>query len=364
MTKSVRVMHIVSKLSTYGAENLVAQLAEKLAERHVEVCVLTVYDSGPNKRGNVFRGPTFSARRRSRWDLAFFPRMVGVIRAWRPTIVHTHVHNGKYWGRLAAIAAGVPHIVHTEHNSDFRAGALERLSNRILHKASARIVAFSPAHAQALAAAEKLSSEKIAIIANGIARFEPGDRLRARRRLGIADGEKAIFTVGRLEPVKNQQLAIAALKHLPDTLLARTKLFVVGDGVDQVALRRIAHDAGVDERVIFLGYRNDVRVLLEGADALLVTSLNEAMPLSVIEAIVAGVPIVSTPWHGVEAMVNDRIGRIAAGWSAPEVASALCSVLEGGAPTEGFDRARTMARSSYDIALTAQRHIELYEALI
>ena len=356
-------MHVVSKLSTYGAENLVAQLAEKLAERNVEVCVLTVYDSPANEGRNAFHGQIFSARRRSRWDLAFFPRMVAAIRAWRPTIVHTHVHNGKYWGRLAAIAAGVPHIVHTEHNSDFRAGALEKLSNRILHKASARIVTFSPAHANALASSERVAHEKIAIIANGIAPFEPGDRLRTRQHLGLTGSQKAVFTVGRLEPVKNQQLAIGALKYLPEALLARTKLFVIGDGVDHGVLRRLARDAGVDERVIFLGYRNDVRALLEGADALLVTSLNEAMPLSVIEAIVAGVPIVSTPWHGVEAMVHDGIGRVASGWSPPEVASALRSVLENAAATEGFDRARTMARSSYDIALTAQRHIELYEGL-
>ena len=364
MRRPIRVMHVVSKLSTYGAENLVAQLAENLANRGVEVSVLTVYDAAPNQTPAVFHGAIFSANRLHRWDAKFFWRMVRLMRAWRPAIVHTHVHNGKYWGRLAAIAAGVPHIIHTEHNSDFRAGMLERLSNSVLHHASTRIVAFSQPHANALASAERVSADKISIIANGIERRARGDRQRSRELLGLAENKRAIFVVGRLEAVKNQRLAILALRHLPGDLLERTKLFIVGDGADRSALQRLARDEGLDGNVVFLGYRNDVRALLEGADVLLVTSLNEAMPLSVIEAIAAGVPIVTTPWHGVETMVHDGIGWISSGWSPPEIADVLRCVLRDGATSERPQGEATIAKSRYDIAATAQRHIELYEALV
>ena len=359
----LRIMHVVSKLSTYGAEHLVAELAQKLAEHNVEVSVLTVYDSPPSTNASAFRGPIFSARRRHRWDAAFFFRMVGLMRAWQPTVVHTHSHNGKYWGRLAAIASGVPRIVHTEHNSDFRAGVLERITNRLLHRASARVVAFSEPHASALARKERLERAKIAIIPNGIAAEERGNPQKARMMLGLTERDRAIFLVGRLDPVKNQALAIRALGELPPNVADRIRLFIVGDGGERAALESLARDEGVDDRVTFLGYRSDVRPLLAAADALLVTSRNEAMPLSVIEAIAAGIPVVTTPWYGVEAIVRDGVGSIASGWSPREVADALFRSLESGSTSRTDNGAVSGAQFPYDIALTAQRHIELYEAL-
>ena len=363
--RTMRIMHVVSNLSTYGAENFVAQLAAELSDRAVPVSVLTVYDTPAASRSAVFTGPIFSAQRRNSRDFGFFFRMVKLIKTWKPTIVHTHVHNGKYWGRLAAIAAGVPHIVHTEHNSDFRAGTLERCANRIFHRATDRVIAFSRSHASALASAERLSESKIAVIPNGIRHARSADRQRPRAALALNEAERAVFVVGRLEAVKNQELAILSLRHLPPELRARTRLFIIGNGIDESKLRTLVAQQHLEEQVTFLGFRPDVRELLPAADALLVVSLNEAMPLSVIEAMTAAVPVVSTPWNGVHEILGDAPAWISDGWEPAEVAAALKDALrDSSGLRDRLHDARELARRHYDIGVTTRRHIGLYEALV
>ena len=358
-------MHVIAHLSTYGAENLVAQLAARLDERGVEVSVLTVQDAPATSRSAVFRGPVFSAGRRHSRDFAFFFRMVRAMRRWRPGIVHTHTHNGKYWGRLAAIVAGVPRIVHTEHNSDFQASLIEKLGNRVLHSATARVVAFSEPHAQALARAERISPKKIAIIANGIEQTVPLPRDAARARLQITADDIAVFAIGRMQPVKNHRLALLSLCDLPATLAERAKLLILGEGYEETALRKLARELGLQDRVSFCGFRPDARELLSGADALLVTSWNEAMPLCVIEAMAARVPVVSTPWSGVEAVLPPSAGWISEGWAPQQVARALARALyDARNGSTRPDAARDLASLHYNISVTADRHAELYEALL
>src|ERR1700712_2323432 len=109
----MRVLHVIADLGTYGAERLLALLLNNLHDPELELAVMTVYSS-PEGAAEL-NVPVLDAARRGRYDLGFFPRMVGMMRRWKPDLVHTHMHNGKYWGRLAAVASGVPVIVHTEH---------------------------------------------------------------------------------------------------------------------------------------------------------------------------------------------------------------------------------------------------------
>ena len=95
----------------------------------------------------------------------------------------------------------------------------------------------------------------------------------------------------------------------------RTVLFFAGSGKEEVVLRGLAFALHIGEQVRFLGYRNDVPELLAGADLLLMTSWFEGMPLTLLEAMLAGVPIVSTPWLGARNMLAD--GRY--GFLTPEL---------------------------------------------
>ena len=109
-----------------------------------------------------------------------------MMRRCKPDVVHTHMHNGKYWGRLAALAAGVPAIVHTEHNSEFGAPRAFRPLGRLLAARTTAFVAFSQTHRAALAADEAIPLERIAVIPNGIELAPPAPGARARARAALA----------------------------------------------------------------------------------------------------------------------------------------------------------------------------------
>src|SRR5581483_7741638 len=101
----MRVMHVLPTLTGGGAENFVASLTPHLNDRGMACSVMTIYPSETPREVSVLRAPEVLAIERSgRYDAGFFPRMIAAMRAWKPTVVHTHMHNGKYWGRLAALA--------------------------------------------------------------------------------------------------------------------------------------------------------------------------------------------------------------------------------------------------------------------
>lgn len=354
------VLQIVGSLDSYGAENFVSLLSRELDRLGISVAILTVRGE-PRNLGSV---PVLSAQRRSRWDLAFFARMVRIIREQKPTVVHTHGYHGKLWGRLAARAAGVHNIVHTEHNSDLRSQAVQRVVNRILHRSTGAVVTFSEGLAARVAREDNVPRDRIVVIPNGVALPE-GSRGRTTLRLEppLERGAKLLLHVGRLQKVKNQQLAVRVCRALRD--LAPDQHFCLlfaGAGEDEAALRELAETLGVADRTRFLGYRTDVDEIMRRCSAVLVTSLNEAMPLTVLEAMYAGTPIVTTPWQGARELLEEgRLGCIAPNYDPKAIASALTHWLADREGTmRAADAAFAVVRSRFDIRLTARAHAALY----
>ena len=137
---SVRLLHVIADLGTYGAQRMLGLLVNAFDEPDQTTAVMTIYSS-PEAQA-ALQVPVLDVARRGRYDLAFLPRMIGQMRRWRPDVVHTHMHNGKYWGRIAALACGVPTIVHTEHNSEFGAPPVFRPINRLLAGRTTAVIAF------------------------------------------------------------------------------------------------------------------------------------------------------------------------------------------------------------------------------
>lgn len=369
MTPKVRVLHILPSVQGYGAERQIIELLKSLESEQVEPLLATVYEPPDEVRSQLpFR--VVSAARKGRSDVAFWVRLVRAIRAAKPDVVHTHTHVGKYWGRLAGIAAHVPHIVHTEHNPcDVRRNPAERVADAVLHRATCRVITFFSEQGAFLSRNERLPASKIAVIPNGLQFDErtqtEGDRRVARASLGIRNGDFALMLIGRMEFQKNQALALRALAALPAEVAKRCVLAFAGGGRDEPQLRALARELNVAERVRFLGYRHDVPHLLAGIDAVLMTSWFEGMPLALIEAMIAGTPIVSTPWTGSSDMLgNGRYGILAADFSAQSVARAVADMAEHPSMRQELARrARLHAHEQYGIARMIDAHRRLYLSL-
>ncbi len=363
MNGHVRVLHISPAIRGYGAERLVVELLTHLPDSQVDAALLTIYEP-PAHSLDSLPFPVFHAGRKNRKDRFFIWKLIREIHRYRPDIVHTHTHVGKYWGRIAALCAGSRCIVHTEHNPcDFRRTLAERAADWLLDRATSRVVTFFKEQGQRLSRFERLPMRKVVVIPNGLALSGTVEsRMRARQKLGVALDEFAIMLVGRMEYQKNHILALRAFSALHRQARDKALLLFAGAGENEVMLRGLARALEIEDRVRFLGYRSDLPTLLPGADLLLMTSWFEGMPLALLEAMTAGVPVASTPWLGSREMLGDgRFGFLAADFDPFRVAAQIERAIAHPRMRRSVaERAQKHVLETYDVEKMADAHRRLY----
>jgi glycosyltransferase involved in cell wall biosynthesis len=255
-------------------------------------------------------------------DLASLGKLVRLFRQLRPDIVHTHTAKAGALGRLAARLAGVPKSVHTFHGHALEgyfspaATQLFLRIERVLARMTDRIVTVSPRLRQSLLAMRIGRPEQVEVIPLGLDldRFLQMPRSQADLRLSlrIPAGAALLGIVGRLVPIKDHPTLLRALALFPDGGQS-PHLLVVGDGERREELRRLTHELGLASRVHFLGWRDDLEAILGGLDVVICCSRNEGTPLALIEAMAAGVPVISTDVGG----VGDLVSHGKTGWLVP-----------------------------------------------
>jgi glycosyltransferase involved in cell wall biosynthesis len=365
MTRRIRVLHVGRAAQGYGAERVVVELLRRLATTDIDVGLLTLFEAPVEARA-ALPFPLLHAGRKRPGDPFFLPRLIREMRHFAPDVVHTHTLAGKYWGRVAAVAARISCIVHTEHNPcDFRnRPALSRAADRLLNRASSKVITFFAEQSEALRAFEHLPASKLVVIPNGLvtSEREPGDAQAVRQRLGIAADQFVVLLVGRMEFQKNHILALRAFASLSQATRSRMLMLFAGAGENEEMLRGMTHALDLAEHVRFLGYRNDVPEILAASDLLLMTSWFEGMPLALLEAMLAGVPIVSTPWIGARNMLGDgQFGFLTAGYEPAQVAAEIERAASHPAlRRETAERARRRVQQEYDIDRMADAYRDLY----
>lgn len=241
-------------------------------------------------------------------DLVAFRRIAQEIRAFRPHIVHTHTAKAGVLGRTAAFACRVPATVHTFHGhlleGYFSANVRRAVvrTERTLARRTSRLVAVGAQVRDDLVAAGIGTLSQFAVIPPGVELPLPAPKDQARRLLGLPLHGPVVAFVARLTEVKRPDrfadVALDLAQGVPDVTFA-----VCGEGRLLGDLRR--HLAPLGGQVHFLGWRPDVENVYAASDVLLLTSDNEGMPVSLIEAATIGVPAVTTDVGSAKEVVID-----------------------------------------------------------
>ena len=253
-------------------------------------------------------------------DAVAILRLARLIRARRPHILHTHTAKAGAIGRLAAVLAGParpPIIVHTFHGHVLRGyfgpvrAAGFRLLERWLARRATALVAVSPQVRDDLVSLGVAPAESFVIVRLGIAleervSLDSAGRERMRALLGIAPQRFVVGWIGRMTGVKRTDDILLALRGLRDRGVDAC-LLMVGDGPDRDQTERRAKELGVVRECFFLGYQDDVTGFLAAFDAFVLPSGNEGTPVSAIEALGAGRPVVATRVGGVPDVVRDGV---------------------------------------------------------
>ncbi|MGZ4408095.1 MAG: glycosyltransferase family 4 protein [Gaiellaceae bacterium] len=250
-----------------------------------------------------------------------------VLRRPRPDVFHAHLTwpLACKFGLAAAVAARVPVVVATHHLvPPFTLGRQALLQQRLLDFGVASRLAVSEDTARRLQALFGWPREKISVVHNGIPEAldapQPDPYLRAR----LLRGRRALLVVpARLDPLKGHEFLFKAALSLEGV-----QVVVAGDGPERARLELQAKELGLAARVTFLGFRDDMRRLLACADVVVLPSVAEGLPLAVLEAMAAGVPLVATRVGGTsEAVIDEVTGLLVPPQDPPALAAAIQRVL-------------------------------------
>ncbi|MCX5677937.1 MAG: glycosyltransferase family 4 protein [Candidatus Omnitrophica bacterium] len=250
-------------------------------------------------------------------DLKTFLKLYSIMRSEKPDIVHTHTAKAGALGRLAAIFAGVPIKIHTFHGHVFD-GYFSPLKARIfvcvekfLALYTDRVITVSEAVRNDLINRLRVAEERKSVVIPlglDLGRFLECDKNRGwfRKRLGVDDKVMLIGIVGRLVPIKNHKMFLKAARSvLNERPGADIRFVVVGDGELNQFLKEEAKAIGLEHHVIFTGWIEDLASVYSDLDLLVLTSLNEGTPVSLIEAMASAKPVIATAVGGVVDLVKD-----------------------------------------------------------
>ncbi len=273
-------------------------------------------------------------------DLLATFRLARMMRAERPTILHTHTAKAGAVGRTAALLAGrarPPIIVHTFHGHVLRGyfgrfwTGVFRLLERSLARITDALVAVSPEVRDELVALGVAPAEKFRVIRLGIdleARLTEDGSARAetRRVMGVSDDRFLVGWIGRMTGVKRTDVVLKGFRALRDQGVDAT-LCMVGDGPDHDSVEELAHELGIVKHCLFPGYQEDVGMFFDAFDVFVLPSANEGTPVTAIEALSSGCPVVATRVGGVPDVVSDgEDGFLVAAGAVGELADRLAQL--------------------------------------
>jgi glycosyltransferase involved in cell wall biosynthesis len=270
-------------------------------------------------------------------DVKAVAKLYGLMRRHRPHIVHTHTAKAGLLGRLAARMARVPIVLHTYHGHVLHGyygrvkSWLLRRMEQALARITDRLVTVSEQVKTELVAYGVARAEKITVIPLGfdLESFLASSVQRGqfRQEIGLNGAAKLIGIVGRLFPIKNHRLFLDAAAKVTEREPA-TRFVIVGDGVLRSALEQRAKELGISKRVFFIGWRRDLPRIYADLDVLVVSSDNEGTPVSAIEAMAAGCPVVATCVGGLPDLITDQTtGLLVRARDADGLANAVLHLL-------------------------------------
>lgn len=360
-----QIAHAIHSLGLGGAQQVVKYLVangDKAAFAH------RVYAGGTG----VFHAEVENAgasvrilrRHLPKLDPLWIGRLAAALRRDGVQLLHTHLFGDSLHGTIAARLAGSIPVIVTLHNSLADFSGLQRAGYKWMLPRAARVVACSESAGESFRGL--VDTRTIDVIPNGldpaaVPDVTEGAVQAARDVLGVPAGALVVGAMGRMVPQKGFSFLLDAFRALTDKAGADVRLVLLGAGPDDAALRRQAVDAGIADRVSFLGFRSDARELMIGFDVLVFSSIYEGLPITLLEGMATRRCVVATRAPGLAEVLTDGHDALLA---SPRDAESLAGALKRA--VDDAQLRRRLGDAAYRTFLaryTVERMVSRYEAL-
>lgn len=328
-----------------GAEKMVSQLAAGMDQTRFEPKVFCIYGNPQNnhleqalhKRGI----PIHYIGKKKGFSFSAIVKLFRALDAFSPDVVHTHLYACVYTALWPVIRRkSFLHTFHTLPEVENRRPVRRLLTSWLIHHGKMTPVAISAGNRKRISDFYRIEKDCVPMVCN------PVDMERFSKTEHRPDGEFRFITVGRLSDVKNQQMMLRAFA----AFLAKgheAKLQVLGRGEEEENLKALSEELGIRERVEFVGYVANVEDYLMHSDVFLLSSRYEAQPLSILEAMAAGLPVISTDVGGVSDIVTDN--------------GILIPADDGDALTRAMEMLYTQPLLRAEMSARAKKNVQRYD---
>ena len=377
----MRVCHVITKPELGGAQLSTLNLLSSLPRDRYDISVITsprgilASEFRNLVKAKSFLSPFLVRNINPVLDIFAFIHIYLIFSYNKYTIVHTHSSKAGIIGRWAARLAGIPYIIHTVHGwsfNDYQPLILKRFYiflERITARFTAKIICVSKRDLQAGLQYKIAAEQKFVFIKYGVPlaelRNQSVDLFQKRKEFGITNGDPIVGMISCLKPQKSPLDYIKASIKIYEKM-PNVNFLLVGEGVLKTRCEKLLATTPLNGRFIFTGWRRDISEILDILDVVVLTSKWEGMPISIIEALCKGRPVVATNVGGVPELVKDGVtGYITHPGAYEEVAEKVLKILKD---TLSFNKMKEEASLSIDDSFGLERMVgeieDLYQRLI
>lgn len=367
----IKILHVIDSLDVGGMERIVIDVANGLDPARFEQSVCCLSRRG--EMADMLREGVccIDLGKGTKADRLMPLKIARVIRREQPDIVHS-----QSWSGVDVAIAKLPmpgvKLVHSEHGRNFphlhATPWKRRIARRGLYHLADSVFAISAEVREFYCRQTGFPPERMAVIPNGIdvRRIDEADGGGVREECGFAENDFVIGTVARLDATKDTitlARAFAALHRMQPA--SNLKLLIVGDGGERARLETFVTEQGLNRDVIFAGLRRDVPRWLQAMDAFALPSLSEGLPLTVLEAMAARLPVVASNVGALPELVEEgSTGFLVEPKQEAALAERLGRLIANQSLAKAFgEQARRKVECEYSLNRMLRRYADLYNSV-